>query len=100
MCSGLKYGVMVINIDLTIFVYNESTCILHMCQIHVTYTYLRAILVAALSKTWVYDHSLAGTAGSNHEGEKNLSLFSVFSDRGPCVRLINRPENSCQVWCG
>jgi len=53
-----------------------------------------SVPVAARSKAWVCGRLLAGIAGSNPAG-----FWSVLSDRGLCVALITRAEESCRVWC-
>ena len=53
--------------------------------------------VAALSKAWVCDRSLAGIAGSNAAGHGCPSV--VCSRVILCVGLITRPEESYRVWC-
>jgi hypothetical protein len=50
------------------------------------------IPVAARSKAWVCDRSLAGIVGLNP------AECCVSSGRGLCVRLITRPEESYRVW--
>ena len=59
------------------------------------------IAVAVWSKAWVCDLSLAGIAGSNPAGawmSVSCECF-VLSDRGLCVGLIPRPEESYRVLC-
>jgi hypothetical protein len=56
--------------------------------------------VDAQSKAWMCDHSLAGDAGSNPTGGKNVSCERcVLSGRGLCIGLITCPEESYWVWC-
>ena len=55
------------------------------------------IPVAARSKVWVCGCSLPWIVGSNPPGER-MSVFCeccVLSDRGLCVGLITRLEESC-----
>jgi hypothetical protein len=59
------------------------------------------MLVAARSKAWVCGRSLDGIAGSNPIKGMNICLSEccVLSNRGLCVGLIARPEESYRVWC-
>jgi hypothetical protein len=58
------------------------------------------IPVAALSKAWVCGRSFAGVADSNHaEGKDVCCECCVLSDRGTCVGLITRPEESYRACC-
>jgi hypothetical protein len=62
--------------------------------------YLLPVPVAALSKAWVCDRSLAGIAVSNPSVDMDISLLRALCVvRGLCVRPIPRPEKSCRVWC-
>jgi hypothetical protein len=64
-------------------------------------TFLVPVPVAALSKAWVYGHSLAGVVGSN-PSRAWMSVCCeccVLSGRGLCIGLITRPEESYRVWC-
>jgi hypothetical protein len=72
---------------------------LRMCQIYVSYTYLRSTPVAALSNAWVCRRSFSGTAGLNPKRDVDICLLWFFSGRGPCVGLITRLEESYRVWC-
>jgi hypothetical protein len=56
------------------------------------------IPVATRSNACVYGRSVAGIAGSNPDGAW-MSECCELSDRGLCVRLITRPEESYRVWC-
>jgi hypothetical protein len=56
--------------------------------------------VAARSKAWVCGRLLAAIAGSNLTGSMNVCHeCCVLLDRGFCVWLIRRPEESYRVWC-
>ena len=59
--------------------------------------------VAARSKAWVCDRSLARIAGSNRAGGHGCtSVVSVVYcqvERGLCDGLITRPEESYRLWC-
>jgi hypothetical protein len=69
----------------------------------------RLIPVAARSKAWVCARLLAGVAGSNQAAgwislslSLSLSLLRVLClvrQRGLCVELISRAEESYQAWC-
>jgi hypothetical protein len=61
------------------------------------YEVLLSFPVAARSKAWFCGRSLAGIAGSNPTGVKNV--YCVFSGRGLCVNLNTRPEESYLMWC-
>ena len=50
-------------------------CAVRMCQNYVSYTYLRLNPAAALCKAWVCRRSLAGTTGSNPEGDMDICLL-------------------------
>ena len=54
------------------------------------------ILVAARSKTWVCGRSVIGIGGLNPARDVDFSLLSMclLSDRGLCVGLITRTEES------
>jgi hypothetical protein len=55
--------------------------------------------VAARSKAWVYDRSLAGIAGSNPAEGMDMSLVGVvLSSRGLCDGPILRPGESYRVY--
>jgi hypothetical protein len=54
-----------------------------------------SILVAARSKAWLCDRSLAGIVGSNPAGRMDVDLTCfVFSSRVLCEGPITRSENS------
>ena len=59
------------------------------------------ISVAARSKAWVCDRSLAANAGSNPAEGMGACLFEccVLSGRDPCVGPITRPEESYRECC-
>jgi len=59
------------------------------------------IPVAARSKAWICDSSLAGIAGSNLTGGVDVCLFECreLSGRGLSDGLITRPEESYRLWC-
>jgi len=64
------------------------------------YFFLHLQKYAAPSKASVYGLSFAGFAGSNPAAYMDTSFeYCVFLCRGPCVRLITRPEDSYRVWC-
>ena len=54
------------------------------------------IPVAAWSKAWICNRSLAGSVGSNPAGGMEVC---VLSGRGLCVGLITRPEEYYRLWC-
>jgi hypothetical protein len=56
--------------------------------------------VPAWSKVWDCGNSVAGIASSNLAGGMVVCRECCgLSDRGVCVGLITRPEESCRVWC-
>ena len=61
------------------------------------------IPAVARSKAWVYGRSLAGIVGSNPPSPGTWRSVCceccILSDRGLCVGLITRPEESYRVWC-
>ena len=58
------------------------------------------ILLAARSKVWVCDRTLAGIAGSNPAGGMDVCRdCCVLSSRGLCDGLINSPEECYRVCC-
>ena len=60
-----------------------------------TFVLYTPIPVAARTKAWVCDSLLAGIVGSNPAVGINVSCeWCVLSDRGLCVGLIARPEES------
>ena len=56
--------------------------------------------VRARSNAWVCDRLLAGIAGSNPTGDKNVSCkCSMLSGRCLCLGPITREDESYRVWC-
>ena len=58
---------------------------------------LRATPEAALSKAWICRRSLAGTAGSNPEGDMDMSLVFFFQAEIPALgwSLVQRSPTEC-----
>jgi hypothetical protein len=56
--------------------------------------------VAKRNKARIWDSSLAGNAGSNSAGSKDMFLWVLcLSGRGLCDGPIIRPEESYRLWC-
>ena len=54
--------------------------------------------MAARSKGWICERSLAGVVGSNPTGGMYVCC-ECYVLSGLCDGLINRPEKSYRVWC-
>ena len=56
--------------------------------------------MAARSKAWVCDRSVAGIVSSNPTGGTDVCFeCHVLSGRGLCDGPITRPEEFYRVWC-
>jgi hypothetical protein len=62
--------------------------------------FLLPTLVAARSKAWACDRSLAGTAGTNPPEIMDICLFWMSCDvRNLCIGPITHPEKPYRLWC-